>query len=307
MSKDVAIFGSTQLSAEAQEALSRVKGSGDLLAGGGGGTGRRISIRGKSFRQIVGGEQTAVSKSQEMNVIIVKAAAISRAYYADKYVEGEAALPTCWSADTDKPSKDVVASDRQSDTCNTCPQNVKGSGQGESRACRFNQRLAVVLDGGLEKGHVYQLNVPATSIFGDADGNRMPLQAYGNLLRAHDTAPMAIVTELSFDENASTPKLFFRPVRPLEEAELLRAIELSETPEADRAVTFSPGQQDGAKKKEAPALFADPAPKQSAPTEDDAEEEEFVEEPVKASKPKKSKPTPVDDDDIDAMLDDWDD
>ena len=45
--------------------------------------------------------------------------------------------------------------------------------------------------------NVYQLNLPATSVFGDADGQKMPLQAYGRYLKAHNTHVISVVTEMS--------------------------------------------------------------------------------------------------------------
>jgi hypothetical protein len=92
----------------------------------------------------------------------------------------------------------------------TCPQNIKGSGQGESRACRFNQRLAVVLANDLN-GDVLQLQLPATSIFGKAEGDNHPLQSYARLLAAQSISPEMVVTRMKFDTQKESPKLFFKP------------------------------------------------------------------------------------------------
>ena len=109
------------------------------LAGTGeGGLGsRRISIKGGVFREFIGGKEFRVSEERSMNVVIIKAASkVSRIYYAGSYTEGEAVSPTCWSSDSQRP--DEKAKDKQSATCLTCPQNIKGSGQGDSRACRLS-------------------------------------------------------------------------------------------------------------------------------------------------------------------------
>ena len=179
--------------------------------------------------------------------------------------------------------------------------NVRGSGQGESRACRFNQRLAVAIEGQYDK--VYQLQLAATSIFGEAKDGKMPMQAYARYLKAHNTPVVAIVTQMYFDENAETPKLFFKPVRPLEEEELQQIVELREHADVEKAITMSVAQVDKSGDKAAPA------PKQSNNVLDKAPEEEpkaEVEEPKKVAskKPAPEESTP---NDLSALVDEWDD
>jgi hypothetical protein len=129
------------------------------LAGGSTGSGvRRISIKGGRFRLIVGGEQVSVSKNSEMNIIVVNAAPISRTYYEGAYDPEKTAAPSCWSTDSTVPSKDVPADQRQAPRCADCKMNIKGSGQGESRACRFSQRLAITLEG--KPDEIYQMQLP---------------------------------------------------------------------------------------------------------------------------------------------------
>jgi hypothetical protein len=116
-----------------------------LTGGGTGGTSmKRISTKGGVFRLIAGGKEVAAIEDRHLDVVIVNAAPkVSRTFYAGQFVEGQATAPNCWSADGDLP--DASVAEPQSKSCATCPQNVKGSGQGDSRACRFSQRLAVVL------------------------------------------------------------------------------------------------------------------------------------------------------------------
>ena len=115
------------------------------LTGGGTGTSmKRISTKGGVFRLIAGGKEVAAIDDRHLDVVIVNAAPkVSRTFYASQFVEGEAKAPDCWSADGDLP--DATASQPQAKSCATCPQNIKGSGQGDSRACRFSQRLAGVI------------------------------------------------------------------------------------------------------------------------------------------------------------------
>ena len=117
----------------------------DNLSGGAGGGSRRISLRGGRFREIVGGEQVNVKSDGFLNMVIVNAAKLSRTFYAGQYDPENPSAPTCWSPDTQAPSPDVPKDQMQAARCMDCPQNIKGSGQGESRACRFSQRLAVML------------------------------------------------------------------------------------------------------------------------------------------------------------------
>lgn len=273
---------------------------------GGVGGGSRISIRGGKFRMVVGGEQVAVKKGDTLNVVIVNAADIARTYYEGTFDPENPSSPVCWSGDTRKPSEDVPEDQRQSDTCATCPMNIKGSGQGDSRACRFSQRLAVVLEGELDK--VYQLQVPATSIFGEAKGNDMGLQSYVKFLSAHNTPAVAVITEMRFDEDSTAPKLYFKPVRGLDEEELRQVLEVRESDEAKKAIEFTVSQTDNVEPKaKAEKPKAEPKAKaEKAKAEPEVDEEE---EPKKVEKTKAEKPA-VDEkssDKLASILDGWDD
>jgi len=274
----------------------------NLLSGSGGGEQRRrISLNGGKFREFVNGEQVSVSKEDNLNVVIVNAAPISRTYYEGTYDAQNPTPPKCWSADTNAPAPDVPQEQRQASRCMDCPQNIKGSGQGESRACRFAQRIAVALEGQLDK--VYQLQLPATSIFGDGKDGKTPMQAYARFLSAHNTPAVAIITNMRFDENSSTPKLFFKAVRPLDEQELKTVVEMKDHPDTLKAITLTVAQTDGtAKAAPAPA----PAPKKEEPKSLFASDDEPVEEPTKVVR--KSAPAPsADDGDLSSIIDNWDD
>ena len=273
----------------------------NALAGtGDGGLGaRRISIKGGVFREFIGGKEYRVSEERSMNVVIIKAAPkVSRIYYAGSYTEGEAVSPTCWSSDSQRPDEKVK--DKQSATCLTCPQNIKGSGQGDSRACRYQQRLAVVIDGEVDKGEVYQLVLPPTSVFGDGEKGKHPLQAYARHLKSHDTPITGVVTEMRFDTASPTPKLVFKPIRPVTEDEFNRIQELKDSPEAIAAITLTVAQTDGVKDKPAVknALAAPKAEKV------EAEEVEAIEEPKKA--PPKKAPV-ANEPKLEDLVGEWDD
>ena len=270
------------------------------LSGGVGGVGKRLSIKGGKFRLFVDGEQVSVSKSDTMNMVVVNAASLSRTYYEGPYDPNNTAPPTCWSADTKTPAVDVPAEQRKAARCADCPMNVKGSGANNARACRFNQRLAITLEG--QPDEVYQLQVPATSIFGEAKGGDMGMQAYAKHLDAHNTPIIAVMTEMRFDENAETPKLFFKPVRPLTGEELEAAVAAKDSEEALKAITLTVAQVDGAKKDSTAGTKSYNPAKEKIIVDDEDE----VEEPKKVGT-KKSAPPPSDKGTLAALVSEWDD
>ena len=181
----------------------------------------QITLGGKRFNKSVDGERIGAIDSP-VNVIIVNAAKLARTYYKDEYDPRSPSAPTCWSPDTQVPSVDVPTDQIQSARCMDCPQNIKGSSGGGGRACRFSQRLAILLEGQMDT--VYQIRIPATSIFGNAKDGNMGMQAYAKYLHKHKTPSIAVVTQMRFDDRIDSPKLFFKAVRALEEQELQIAL-----------------------------------------------------------------------------------
>jgi hypothetical protein len=192
---------------------------------------KRISIRNRRF------EGLPEIAEESVNAVVVGIAYMSRIYYADAYDPDRVSLPTCWSSDTDTPALDVPAEQRQAGRCLDCVHNIKGSGAGQSRACKFVQRLAVVIEDDLET--VYQLQLSSPSIFGDAVGANMPLKAYARYLEAQNTPIVAVVTKIFFDPQSDLPKLFFRPIRPLEEQEYETIQTMMKHPDTTKAITLN--------------------------------------------------------------------
>lgn len=276
------------------------------IAGGASGGNRRISIKGGVFREVVGGKEVRVSEERAINVVLINAAPVSRMFFAGTYTEGEVTKPTCWSSDTQRPDPAVPQEQRQSQFCKDCPQHIKGSGQGETRACRFQQRIAVMLDGELEKREVYQVTLPATSVFGDSDGKKMPLQAYGRHLKAYNTPAISIITEMRFDTASPTPKLVFKPVRELEEHELEIAVSMQKHDDTIRAISMNVSQLDGVIPAPKIENKPSPAPKPEVKAEK-VVAEEVVEEPKKVVKKTAAAPVQEDKQDLSAVVDEWDD
>lgn len=259
-----------------------------LTGGGTGGSVKRISIKGGVFRLMSGGKEIASIEDRHLDVVIVKAAPkVSRIFYAGAYdKDAAAAPPDCWSNDGERP--DAGAKNKQSQTCMSCPQNQAGSGQGNSRACRYQQRLAVVLENN-PGGDVMQLTLPATSVFGKEDGDKRPLQAFARHLALSNPPinPEQIVTRMKFDTKAESPKLFFSPVRWLTNEEYAVVKTQAESTDAARAVVMTVAQTDGVKgapalpgkapavveEEEAPAPKAKTAKKKAEVAEEDAEPE----------------------------------
>ena len=285
------------------------------LTGGSTGTStKRISIKGGVFRLVAGGKEIAAIDERHLDVIIVKAAPkVSRIFYAKAYDSENITGPDCWSNDGEKP--DAGAQNKQSQTCISCPQNQAGSGQGNSRACRYQQRLAVVLESN-PTGDVLQLTLPATSVFGKEDGDKRPLQAYARHLALSNppVSPEMIVTRMRFDTKAESPKLFFQPVRWLNDDEYAVVQEQAASTDASRAVVMTVAQTDGVKQSaplslpgKAPVADEDEAPKPKAakkPKVEIAEDDSEPEVRKDAAKPtavpeKKSK--------LADIVSDWDD
>ena len=271
--------------------------------GTGGSTNRRISIKGGVFREILNGKEVNVSDERAMNVAIINASKLSRMYFEGTYTEGVTLKPTCWSSDSQTPDQSVPEDQRQASRCNDCKHNIKGSGANGGRSCRFQRRLAVLLEGSVDKKEVYQLTLPATSIFGDGEKNKLPFDAYVRYVGSHGTRVEAIITEMRFDTSSPTPKLVFKPVRALTDDEAKVVVEMIKAPETIKAITLNVSQMDGVIPAPKEELFEKPLlPKAEAKPEPEPE----VEEP-KLKVSKKSAPPAEAPKDLADVMADWDD
>jgi hypothetical protein len=286
---NIAMFNPSNVPAFAKNAelsATTLALAGNMNAGGGM---KRVSIKGGVFRLLSSGKEIASIEARHLDVIIVKAAPkVSRIYYAGGYDKDAAAsAPDCTSADGEKP--DAGVKNKQSSSCTTCPQNIAGSGNGQSRACRYQQRLAVVLADNPD-GDVLQVTLPATSIFGKEEGDKRALQAYARYMAAQ-TPPVnldAIVTRMKFDTKAESPKLFFSPMRWLTDDEYETAVEQSKSKDAEKAVAVTPASADGVSIP-APLTIEGKRPMGELTKEEDAP----AYEPIAAKAKAKAKPAPV--------------
>lgn len=296
MSNNVSIFtGQTGVSTERrQSALAQKLATTSTVSN------RRIqaNING-TFKKIVNGEQVGNAIRGEFNAIVVGMLTnVSRIYYKEKFDPNkEATLPNCWSNNGDKP--EAGASDPQHGNCADCPKNIKGSGENGGKACRYQRRVSLMLEGD-ESGTVYQFNIPAKSLFGKGTGNIHPFESYVKFLVNNGMSPDLVVTNISFDSNAETMELVFSPVREVSDAEYALVLAAQERPETEMYTKLTAAQTDGVSKT--PKLDK-PAP---VVTRSEEPEEEEVAEPVKRTK-KKEEETPAaeSEDPLASIIDEW--
>ena len=247
-------------------------------------TSKRISIRNNLFRLIINGEEISKSNQRHLDVVIVNASpSVHRMFYPEAYRPGaKLSPPSCWSSDAQVPDQEVVES--QHKDCSSCPQNIKGSGPNNTKACRFSRRIAVVMADNLE-GDIYQLTLPAQSIFGTGDDTGKPLNKYADYVKANKEAVGSVVTRMSFDENSSSTKVKFSPVSRLSDEEFEVSKSQGATEDAQRAITLTVVKKEPeVNEKDIPEAFR-LTEEQKAKTQ----QEEVVEEPTKKKTSRKKK------------------
>lgn len=170
-----------------------------------------ISIKGKVFTIVRDGERTIMTRPDDPQapvssilVIIANASGIVKSYYESGYTEGsDDNKPTCFSNDGLHPDPQVEH--KQCDNCRLCKRNVFGTARnengqvGKGKACSDAIRLAVMSD---PSGDAYLLRVPPASL--------RALGQYTQQLMKRNVPYNAVVTRISFDIQAATPKLVFQ-------------------------------------------------------------------------------------------------
>ena len=242
-----------------------------------------LSIKGKTFTIVSNGNRQIITKPDDdeepatsLEVIIVAASQHqSKVFYASAYEEGVAEAPDCYSNNGVGPEPD--AANPQCKTCAACPHNAWGSGkEGRGKACSDSHRLAVSPAGQVNEPLL--LRVPPASL--------RPLSDYATMLSKRGVTFDAVVTRIGFEASAATPKLKFKPVSFLDAETYAQVQEVAEDKMTKDII--------GAPSDGAPARIAASAEKEEAP----------------APKPKpKAKAAPVveEDDDLDALLAEFDD
>ena len=262
---------------------------------------KRIVPKNGIFRKMVGGEEMGKVKGN-LDVVIVNASPkVGRIFYAKAWTpDADPTAPDCFSNDGIAP--DAGSTAPQASRCDTCGQNIKGSGQGTSKACRYSRRIAVNLveDFGTSlEGEVYQLNLASKSLFGESVGdNTHPFESYTKYLANNGKSLDYVVTQLSFNEENDNQSILFTPTRFINKGEYAVTSEVAKKPEVQKMVMMTPYQADASGR----AALAAPAPKASAPAAP-----VDVAEPVKRESAKAEKPTPTAKKGLDDVVKAWSD
>jgi hypothetical protein len=253
---------------------------------------KRIVPKNGIFRKTVGGEEMGKVKGN-LDVIIVNASpAVGRIFYAKAWTpDAEPTAPDCFSNDGRTP--DAGAENPQAERCDNCQQNIKGSGMGNSKSCRYSRRIAMVLKedfGTSLEGEVYQMNLASKSLFGEGSGdNTHTFENYSKYLSNNGKSLDYVVTQISFNEENDNQSVLFTPTGYINKAQY------AVTSEVAKMVVMTQYQADMAGKQaklEAPKAAA---PKVESP----------IEEPTKREK--KADPKPTVKKDLDSVVKAWSD
>lgn len=180
-----------------------------------------MSIKGKTWAVVRDGERQALTKNIDgeevpapsVEVVLIKAnKANSKVFYMKGFDEkAENQKPDCFSNDGLRP--DAGAENPQSKNCAVCKHNQWGSkigdnGTSKGKACSDSVRVAISPAGQINDPML--LRVPPASI--------KALGEYGMMLKKRGVAYNMVVTRVSFDMDAATPKLVFKPIGLLDDA-----------------------------------------------------------------------------------------
>lgn len=224
---------------------------------------KRIVPKNGIFRKMVGGEEMGKVKGA-VNVVIVNASPkVGRIFYAKAWSpDAEPTAPDCFSNDGVAP--DAGATNPQASACNECPQNIKGSGMGNSKACRYSRRIAMVLEedfGTALEGEVYQMNLASKSLFGDSVGDKThTFENYSKYLANNGKSIDHVVTQVSFNEENDNQSVLFTATRFINKNEYDVTSKVSARPEVQKMVYMTPYQADASgrtPKLEAPKAAAE--------------------------------------------------
>ena len=229
----------------------------------------RISIKGSKFHEVSGGESVTLMQAGSnppVPLMLLEAVVVSanpnltKAYFEGEYTPGDDREPVCSSDDGTVPDVHIGQNEgtkKQSDACATCPKNQWGSkisriSGKEVKACTDNKRL--VLLPAADLGYkALALNVTPAAL-GEWG-------AYVKALSGRGVPVNSVVTNITFDNNASFPKLLFSFGRFLSAEDFERVKQRAESDDVKAIVHIQRAPQ--AAKPAAPIQA--PAPVASAP------------------------------------------
>ncbi len=177
----------------------------------------RLTTKGKTFRFKNGDEE--VKAGQSVDVVIVGMNPLhghAHTYYRDGYTPDASSPPDCSSYDGQFP--DPWISNPEHSNCSKCPQQVWGSASsmsgGKAKACKDHKQIFVAKAAEFAKDpdnctlYLAQVTVNSLKAFGN----------YGKELASKGfPGPQFVITRLTFDDEASVPKLEFECLGALNE------------------------------------------------------------------------------------------
>lgn len=179
----------------------------------------RISLRGRKFRLIEGGEEIRKPSDDLYGVILgvePGTGLMAKTYYKKGYVSGDSSPPDCSSAGGVTP--DAWIQNPVNSKCNGCPMNVFGSATSnngkKTKACKDSKRLHIVEPDKIN-GTVFNMGVPVTSLKAMAE--------YGSMLKANGIPTAAVITKFGM-KDSEFPELTFEFVGVLEEETLEKSM-----------------------------------------------------------------------------------
>jgi len=195
------------------------------------------SIRAARFRLIDANGVETLVPNLYLDVVIIRAnPKTSKLYFSSAtYDPNSGEPPACYSDNGIGPSSNALQP--QSPTCSACPHNQMNSkinpqtGKG-SKACSDRKKIAFIIPGD-PAVNVYELQVPPDSLGALKSYSAFLSQQATGGQRKVDIGDM--VTRLSFDAEASHPRLKFEPVGWADDAYTLQMIDYIYDQELDVA------------------------------------------------------------------------
>ena len=154
-------------------------------------------------------------------------------YYAHAFDSKNPVAPNCWAISDSgvQMQPGPTAPERQSETCEACPQNVFGSADGReggAKACKNTYRLAVLDHTDPEQAEMAIISVPPTS-----------MKVLNKYLRGLEVVkgrpPWGVVTHFSFEEASKYPTLQLKMQALIDHPKLYAALR-ERLPEAMRMI-----------------------------------------------------------------------
>lgn len=223
MSNDLTVPFSGQKPAQAFATVGQI----ESLSEGIGSSYGVIGYRGKVWSLKYRGETHTIVRPDDKTpaghidvVILRQAKTKSKSYYEGGYdLTGSAGKrPTCASLDGIVPDDDVLK--KQSNACAICPKNawkVDVNGR-KGRECTDYKRLAVLLMPAQSQAILGKplmepvfLRIPPASL--------NDLAIFGETMAGQGWHFTSFITRITFDADAAHPKMVFRPLQPLTDAE----------------------------------------------------------------------------------------